>query len=433
MQVSYEILGEILLYSVGFGIFYYLLYRSYIYSIVDPLFIFVFSTAFASVLVIEVVEDVNNIIHYFVCQLSVWAGFVLVQKRMTMRNLEISKVVNGQFSDVVLLRYVVYTLYFIYFFSILLFLQSKGFALFADNPSEAKITNFQEGFGIFRKINWAVGGVAGTGLMYLYLVESKRNYLILLLILIALSALEGSKGALVRYAVTLGFLIYHPKFRVKKKLIKLIQKIQFPAIASIFLISFIVLFKENASAETAIFAFLRRLLYGADALLYFYHPINVDYFSRFSIWDYPEYIINPILGFLRLAPYQEAFGNIMVDNALPEGVTLDVLIGPNTSFYTEGRVFFGYYGAFFYSFLLGAFSSYIRALYFTLNKSSAFFFVFLGTIFQFSNAILVDLKFFITQSFDVILLVIPVYIVVSLLVRRKFVLRAIEFIRPSQN
>ena len=433
MQLSFEILDELLLYSVGFSLIYYLLYRPFIYAVIDPLFIFVFTTAFSSVLVINVVEEPRYIVHFFICQFFVWMGFASVQWYTGIPTKQSVNNTDPEFTDIDLLRYTTYVLWSIYVLSNLTFLQSKGFALLSDSPTLNKVANFQEGFGIFRKINWAVGGVAGAALIFLYLTKNRRHYLILLLFLIGLTALEGSKGALVRYVIALGLFIFHPAFRYKQNLLKRVQKFQPLAIVSIFIVFFAVLFKENDNSELVLLAFMRRLLYGADALLYFYQPTNVDYFAHFSAWDFPAYILNPILGFLRLAPYQEAFGNIMVENTLPPGVFPDLLVGPNSSFYTEGQVFFGYYGAFIYSFLLGCLASYLRSLYFSLARSSAFFFVFCSAIYQFSSAVLIDMKVFITQAFDTILLVLPVYVIVCLVIRRKFIIRRIKFLFPFRQ
>lgn len=431
MFVSLDILPEIIAYSVLLGLAYWLLYRRYIYSVVDAQFIFVVTTTFASVLVVEVVEDPRYVWHFFICQLCVWAGFALVQERTKRPGVSAAPIDGVHFTDKKLLEYTTYVLFGIYLLSNVIILQSKGFALLSDDPSHTKVTNFQQGFGIFRKINWAVGGVTSAGLMFLYLDQQRRRDLMLLLILIGLTSLEGSKGALLRFAIGFGIFLYHPAFRLRQDLLKKIKRF-FPLGAmAIFGIFFTVLFKENDGNNEVVLAFVRRLLYGADAVLYFYHPINVDFFSRFSWTDYPSYLLNPIFGFLRLAPYQEAFGNIMVDNALPAGIILDVIVGPNSSFYTEGQIFFGYYGAFFYSFALGAAASWLRSLYFSLTKSPAFLLVFLSTIYQFSAAILVDLKLFITQAFDTILLVLPVYVLVCFITQQKIVIRRIRFAQAT--
>ena len=428
MLISVDILPEVFLYSCGSGLLFWLLYRHYIFSVVDPLFIFVITTSFASVLVLKTVEDPRNIIHYFICELSAWAGFAWIQKRTGNPAVQVSpKKVDVQFTDVMLLRYTNYILFSIYLVANLIILRTKGFALLSDAPTTAKVANFQEGFGIFRKINWAVGGVSSAGLLFLYILERKRIDILMFLLIVGFSALEGSKSALLHYVVMALLLVYHPAFRHQERLRRQIKQYAPLTVIAVFAVIFAVLIRENSDTEGVLLAFVRRLLYGADSTLFFYNPANIEYFTRYSWTDFPNYIINPILGFLRLAPYQEAFGNVMVENTLPPGVTMDVIVGPNSSFYIEGQVFFGFYGAFVYSFVLGCLTSWMRTMYFSLIHSSAFALVFLNVIYQFSTLILTDLKLFITQSFDAILLVLPVYVLICFIVNRKLIIRRLRF------
>lgn len=433
MLISFDLLPELLGYSALFGTIYYLLYRRYIYSVVDPLFIFVFTTMFGSVLVIEAVSEISYITNYFGCQFSLFLGFALVQECTGNPALRSLQQPDTFYSDKQLLRCVTYTLLSIYLLSNLIVFYTKGFALLSDTPSIMKETNFREGFGIFRKISWAVGGVASAGLIFLYLSDSRRRDVGLLLLMMVLTSLEGSKGALLRYAIVFGLFLYHPAFRQRLDLLRRLRRYVPLGIVGIFGVFFIVLAKENSSGDEVLLAFMRRLLYGADAILYFYHPANIDYFSKFSLLDYPTYLINPILGFLRLAPYQEAFGNIMVENVVPPGIIVDVIVGPNTSFYTEGQIFFGYYGAFIYSFIIGILTSYARSLFFSLTHCSAFLLVYASTIFRFSDSLMIDVKTSITQMFDTVVLVLPVYAVVYLLVRRRLVIHRIRFSSPNNR
>lgn len=426
MLISVDILPEIVLYVAILGLVFWLFYRRYIFSVADPLFIFVVTTTFASVLVIEIVEEPRNIIHYFICQFFAWMGFAWVQERSGNPVLCASSE-DIHFTDTLLLRYTAYTLFVLYLLANLIILRTKGFALLSDAPTEAKVANFQEGFGIFRKINWAVGGVASSALFFLYLLEKKRRNLILLVIIVGFSSLEGSKGALLRYVIMVVLFVYHPIFKHQKQFRQQIKKYAPVAAIAVFGVFFAVLFKENENTEEVLLAFVRRLLYGADSMFFFYNPVNVEYFARYSWTDFPTYIINPLLGFLRLAPYQEAFGNVMIENTLPPGVVMDVIVGPNSAFYTEGQVFFGYYGAFAYSLALGGLASWMRSLFFSIQRGSSFSLVFLSFICQLSISILIDLKVFITQAFDAILLVLPIYILVSFIVKKKVVLRRLRF------
>lgn len=423
MTIDFDILPEIALYVLVLGLIYFGIYRFYIYALVDILFLFVLTTVFASVLVIMALQENYQIAHFFICQICVFLGFAWMQHKTgnPARSTDLEKV--PQFDNELLLRYTIYILFILYILSNIVLLYTKGFALLSDVPTKAKVTNFQGGFGLLRKINTSVGGVASAGLTFLYLNRSRRSDLILLITMILVNALDGSKGALFRYAICFGAFMYHPAFSNRRKLKERIKRLAPIALLSVLGLVVVVLYKESSNNEEVLFKLVKRLLYGSDALLFFYNDPNTDYFSHFSALDYPSYIANPVLGFFRLAPYQEALGNIMVENSLPPGVEMDVIVGPNSAFYTEGQIFFGFYGAFVYSFLLGTLASYLRSWYFSCVKGSAFFIVFLSTVYQFSFAVLIDLKVFITQTFDAILFVLPIYVTVCLIVKGRIIIR----------
>jgi hypothetical protein len=202
---------------------------------------------------------------------------------------------------------------------------------------------------------------------------------------------------------------------------------------AVFVIFFTVLFKENEDTEQAFFAFLRRFLYSGDAVLYYYAPVNQNYFARYSFTDYPAYIMNTIFGFLRLAPYKEAFGNVMVENALPAFAQADVIVGPNTPFYIEGKIFFGYYGAFIHSFLIGTVYAFIRRTYFSLTSGSAFKLVFLGCLSQLGGNVFTDTSLFVTLLFDTCFFVLPTYVIACFIVNKKLVINRPSFFLFKQT
>lgn len=422
MIITLDMIPDLVIYSLGFFILYFLLYRPYIYSAIDPLFIFVFSTAFGSVLALSILTDSSKLLNYFICQICLYIGFSVTNKFMSKDNFSPPSPAYSLY-DANVLKYTMIVLFSIFIISNLIISSTKGFALLSDTPTTSKELNYREGFGIFRKISWAIGGVLSSGLFFLYLTESKRRYLIGLLIIIFFTSLEGSKGALLKFAVCFGHFIYHPIFNDKKSMIKKFNRFAPLGAIPIFGIFFIVLGKENESFDQVIIAFVRRLLYGADSLIYFYNENNVNYFAKYGPFDYPNYIINPLLGFLRITTYQEAFGNVMVENVLQTGTSMDFILGPNTTFYVEGQIFFGYFGVFLYSFVLGSLVSYIRSYYFSLRKTSAFHFIYISTLAQFSLNAFSDLKFAITQTYDTVVLVLSVYVLVNFVLRKKLVFR----------
>jgi hypothetical protein len=296
---------------------------------------------------------------------------------------------------------------------------AKGFALLSNSPTESKIANFQEGFGFFRKINWSIGTFVSTSLIYISLLKRRKRDVILLGIVVFFFSLDGSKASMLQIAVSAGIILYHPAFRAKRQIIKSFQRYIPLIFASVMVLFFVVLFKENDSPDEAFFAFIRRLLYSADSVLFYYQPVNIDYFSKFSIFDYISRITNPILGFFRLVPYQEAPGNIMVDNLRPAGSTYTITVGPNAPFYIEGKIYFKYWAAFPYSMLIGYLYASIRIYYFSLVRASAFYYIYVASFVHLSFAIIIDTNLAVTQLFDLFFFVIPLYVIISLVITGK--------------
>lgn len=430
MELSYDILPEILIYFFGFFVIMYLLYCKYIFSIIDPLFIFIFTTSFASVLVITVLNDILPIIHFFACQVFLFGGFAFVSSKF---RLPVAQKTQTSLEGVSVLEMTVLLLFILYFTGNLIVFFTKGFTLLSDRPSNSKVADFQGGFGIFRKINWSAGGFITAGLLYLYLKERHVKHLVLLLCVVFFTALEGSKGSLLKVLISFSFLVYHPIFNGKKDVLKFFNRYIPIGLIALFFIFFVVLFKENDSPELAIFAFVRRLLYSGDSILYYYTPINENYFARYNFMDYPSYISSTILGFLRLAPYKEAFGNVMVENVFPDFAKAEVIVGPNTPFYIEGKIFFGYYGAFIYSFFVGGLYATIRGIYFSLTNPSAFLFVFLCSLCQLSGTLITDTSLFVTILFDTCFFVFPAYILACFIVEKRLIVSRIFFINKLGN
>lgn len=427
MQIDYDVIPEILFYTLGFFLIYFLCYKRYIYSILDPLFIYVFTLAFSSVLVVLTLFDrPAYLAHFFLCHAFLFAGFSLTMQwgeGYQQRTSSVSSLVN--FFDYKTLRLVIYILFGFYFLANVVLFYTTGFALLSDDPTTAKVENFAKGFGIILKINWGIGSFLTAGLLFFILSESRRIDFCLLLIVTSLTALEGSKSSLLRILITLALLLNHQLFKNKRSIIDKLKLVVPLGMLGVLGVFFIVLFKENENLDQVIFAFVRRLLYGADSTLYFYTPVNEQYFSRFHSWQYPSYLFNQILGFLRLVPYQEALGNVMVDNVLPNNT--GTIVGPNTPYYIEGQIYFGYYGAFLYSMIIGGCYAFIRQYFFAATYYSAFWFVLMCCLCQQASTLSIEVTLFTTQLFDTLFFVIPIYLFTSLAVKGKLRIRKIRF------
>jgi hypothetical protein len=220
MEIDFGTIPTLIGLALVLFVIYTLLYYKYIYSIIDPLFVFVFTTAFASVLAIQVIPDISDILHFFGCQLALWIGFVVVYRLSAQFDSTDSQESEYSFSDQALLCWTTYSLLIVYVLSNLIVGYVKGFALLSDEPTVSKIANFQQGFGLFRKINWSTGAFAVTGLIYLYLVRRRKIDLFLVGIVVFFSSLEGSKSALLQIAVSIGIVLYHPFFLKQRSILE---------------------------------------------------------------------------------------------------------------------------------------------------------------------------------------------------------------------
>lgn len=427
MQIDYNVLPEIILYTSIFLCLYYSFYKKYIYSILDPIFIYIFTLSFSSVLVIYTLADQSlYLYHFFLCHAFLFIGFTITSDWCYSFRVETQSVYQAeQFYDYKILRIVVYTLSALYIVANIALFFTTGFALLSDEPTVAKVENFDKGFGIILLINWGVGGFLTAASLFLILSKPKNIDYLLLAVIVLFTALEGSKASLLRILITLVLLLNHPLFYYKIKTVKLLKCIAPIGMLAVLSIFFIVFSKETTGSDQVLFAFIRRLLYGADSTLFFYHPVNEQYFAHYNFWNYISHFFNPILSFLRIVPNEEALGNLIVMNALPDAT--GPIVGPNTPYYIEGQIYFGYYGAFIYSAIIGACYAFIRQYFFYTRYFSAFWLVMICCICQQASALNVEVTLFITQAFNTCFFVIPTYVIVCFLVSGKILFRKPHF------
>lgn len=429
MSVDNEIVVNLIITVFFFFIIYFLFYRKYVLSIIDPLVFHISNCAFSSVLVINSIQDPQYMIHFFICQLFLALGFIFIQKYLVVNN-SISNI-HCCFYDLTLFKYTVYISFIIFLLANFTILYFKGFALLSDDPTTAKVTNFQGGFGIFRKINWGIGSFVSAGLLILFLIEGKRVYILLLAIFGLFIALEGSKSSLMRIILVAVLLINHPYFSGNKIIVDRLKKYVPLGFIAIAIVLYTAFSKTTNDFTQIAFIFIQRLLYGADSILYFYQPANEYLLTQYGPLDFIHHITNPVLSFLRISTYDEALGNIMVENAIPPGVTMDVIVGPNSPFYIEGQVYFGYYGAFAYSFFIGGVYSCIRKVFFSLARGSYFLLALCCALCFHGSNVLIESTLFITTCFDTCFFVVPIYITVCLLFNGKLVIRLVSFNRVT--
>lgn len=430
MQIYFdtENLPEIFFQASIFLIVYIIFYKRYIYSVLDPLFIYILTISFSSVLVINTLGETEPVyaFHFFLCHLFFFLGFSLI----THKSKSIVKKSSIYFHDFVTFRIILYILCSWYFLTNFFLFYVTGFALLSDDPSVGKI-NVMRNFGGIYFINTCISSFILTGLFFSLFFKPKFVDFLLLLACIIISSLTGSKGAFVQITGIVILVANQLLFRHNSKIVLVLRLTAPIGIAGIFIVAFSVLLKENIDSEQATLTFVKRLLYGADSTLFFYQPVNEQYFAQFRFWQYPGYLFNQILAFFKLVAPQEAHGNTMIYNVLHNDPTIS--LGPNTPYYIEGQIYFGYYGAFIYSAFIGACYAFCREKFLNGKFYSAFSFVLVGCIANQASAFPVEASFGITTIFHTCFYIIPMYIVVNLIIHKKIVWRKIRIKRSFSN
>jgi hypothetical protein len=192
---------------------------------------------------------------------------------------------------------------------------------------------------------------------------------------------------------------------------------------------FLVIVKTGVETS-ATNSFLTRMVGTGDTYYYFY---VYDLYHSFNLSpvDYLLHIINPILGFLRLAPYEFPIGAYMLTYAF--NVPLSSF-GPNAQHPIEGLLYFGKYGTFFYSFGVGYLISFLRlSLLHKVLKNPNFLQLGLYiTLASIAVSAATEINFFLLLFYDVLIFGAPLFLL-SLAIKNYLILRKTGSLKDLQS
>jgi len=177
-----------------------------------------------------------------------------------------------------------------------------------------------------------------------------------------LASLSGSKGALFSFLQIIGYVVYRRDLisnRVNQRL-KLISIVL--AVAAVFL-GVAVLYAVTRDWSLAAGGLLRRVLLQGDVIIYYYDPGVLPHFASLGPLDYIYMILNPLLGGLRLVPYEFPLGFQMVTYYLGNPYVSEFAFGPNTPFFVAGHAYFGSYFGVIYCGVVGYVVARLRSLF----------------------------------------------------------------------
>lgn len=392
------------------GFFQYFLIRKHISSIADPLVFFAITSAFSLALGFVALDDSYLLARIFVYFLCFYMGFGVASRQS--QGVLLPLQING---DIRNFRTIVIVCCAIYFGLNALVWFKSGVILLSEDPSLQKSEAYAGGFGFIRRFNWSVGVFVLIASLYWWLWE-RSTVAALTLTVASLTALSGGgKSALLPAIFAIGLYIAKPFITIRgggtmrlRRSIPVFLVIAFVPVT-------IILISEQQTAKNAFDAFVVRMFYFGDVLLYWGQQTVRDHFSELGPLDYLINTFGGILGALRLIDYDTPIGNQFVQVTLPTGVDFSESLGPNLPFYVRGELYFGPLLALLHAFIIGFIFGCLRRLFFAYRGRSLLGYSLLSFAVVISVVLPTEEGLAVGQAFDFAIFFFPIYVVTSII------------------
>jgi len=408
-----SLVDKILVIFISFFI-YAFFYKKYYTSLYDPLFYnIVIYLSFSSALMFLINGDnIYYMIEFILFQISFFLGFLFTNNFKLIYQIE-EKIVLSK-NSIKKLSTTMIIVFIILLLVNLMIYQTTGFAIFSEDPTMAKVANFTDGGGIYRRLLWTLTPLCIAGSVILILSKYKRKlFVIFVVILLLLSILSGSKGSLLVYVFYVFILSNHKIFKTTFMAQKIQKTLPLLLLLAVFT-ALLVLTIETNGIESAIYHLINRLLFNGDVVIYYYIPMIHNYFSDYDFFTYIYNIFNGVLGMLRIVPYETPTGYQMVYEFNNGNLPFDMVLGPNTPVYIVSDMYFGPILGIFYSFFVGSFIAFSRQL-FLQKQSNAISFLIKTWLYMASFTFMVEAPLFIGRLFEIFLFFMPIVFIVTLL------------------
>lgn len=380
-------------------------------SIFDPMLYFVVATSFALTFSFLYLQDWGLIARITLYFAVFWVGYRLVMLTApTSVHFPISTPLTSAqergFAILCLVVTGVYVLANLFAWSL------SGIPLLSSDPSLQKVESLTGGLGVVRRLNWGVGVFATLGALYWFLRTRKAIAIACLGAAAAVAILGGGKSALLTVLFGLGLYIHRPFLDIEgKEWSQWLRRKSLILIAAGVVPVALVLAIEATDDANAFNALMIRLLYFGDSLIYWSRPELRDHFSGiYTAFSYGLHLLNPVLGFLRLATYENPIGNEFVQYSLRAGEELSGSLGPNTPFYVKGELFFGPWLAPAYTLMMGAWFASFRRGFVAMKNASLTRYTFQASLVVIGMTIPTEDALFVGRLFDLVLLLAPLYV-----------------------
>lgn len=396
-----------------------LLFRKHIFHVFDPLLYFLVTQAFSIEMAFLAIKDIHLLSNFLLSQFLFSSGFFLSAGRALTKPEKSNAIFFNKVKtfDISALKWYVFFATILLIIGNLILIKQKGIALFAADPSAAKVEDFTEGtgLGIVRRMNSGLLYFVALLLIYLLIYKKQLRYGFMVLILIMFTALSGSKSSLIFFVFLSAFFFCFKDLKKDSTVKKLKAASYFIIIASFALLG-IILGGGSKSFNDILLSLGVRFLYYGDAIMYYFNHDTIHYFSNNNFFTFLYDELNYILGFFRLVPYNESI-NFRVINYyynMPTNMTF----GPNIPYYIKGNIYFGFIGGLIFSFITGYCVGFIRWLFYMVvrNRSSSVAF---SMIIIYLNLIVYSLPqdslLFSSKIFDIFILSLPLFVIVYII------------------
>ncbi|MDQ5767546.1 O-antigen polymerase [Thiothrix subterranea] len=412
------------IFSLIFTLSLYLTKRIII-NIFDPFLILIlfisFSLTLTTIMLLDEMINLNEYVFLLLSVLSFFLGSLFSYKKHKK---------NKRESLLIFLRtnsrtgfYISCILWLILIVSSFIMYSIKGIPIFSDDPSNAKVTLYQSGFGFVRYLHMIFPPlIVGQLILYL-IVQTEKFYffkkinLAIMLILIStffISIFGGSKGALFYILTALSlalFVIGTKNNKLYKKIYKSSIKLLFIAVIYVFSI----LYLTPNSKESLLVSLAIRFMAAGDAY-YFYYGYNLSEIPQYSnlfIGDLFFYLIDPLLGMLGFKSHDYPLGSYVMHYAT--GYPLGEF-GPNALLPIVADIYFKKYFAWLFMFFMGYFFTFLRfnivLLLMKFKDIGLFIYIFLWST---ASSLYSDIILFTSVLYIFLFFVLPIIIIIRLL------------------
>ncbi len=356
------------------NIFCFLFYRKYIYSVLDPLVLFILMSAsgYSVVFILKHFDIISNRIYlnFLLTQCSFMIGFKFF-KPINLKKKQVKKIVISRLCKILFVMSI-----FLYIVSQLIVYTKVGIPLLMESRLEAFTGGY--GFGIFSRILYVTEPILiSIATVSIFQKKERKNffYKITLLIILTNSVLSGSKYEGIEMVFTVFFVFLFLKRSWNPKGTKKVLKINFKIFCILLFIIFSVIIiiqiqlNTNFGKGNSISPFMvlaMRFVNTGDIYMMSYP------YENYLIAEKANGIIalfSPILGTLRLIEW-EKLPNAIGLQLFQKMHETQLIAGPNTRHNIFGLFYFGFYGSIIFSYFAGLCASFLRnKLYYLVRNN----------------------------------------------------------------